>query len=722
MEFSKDNSDITVLIVIIISLIASYKVSEEFPVILVLMSLTGILGKKWVSAVMILSSLGFLEFHLISLIQFLIVSIAASISLVLEVSYSVWLTLGVSLIVTDIEPVFQLLTLIALLVTIRYFKLEVRGFIVSGIALLVTEALVSLPVMDVSYFDLLTGVVGVASENVNMPKRSPYLVPLIPALFFATYGIPDGVYWADSTSFLFKYSPFSLWIPGSFYYPRVNDFLLCFFLDKPYYFFILAMVYLSGVLSYHAFKSMGIKYPLPMSLVYSLLFPFNSPYIMIPYVVSPALLFLGKVKSDRRYLSVSLPIVALSSTTLMFPLVAYLLSSMNRGLRWVNFLAFLGISAFWILPYALLGFPSKPTSQWSYLFLFAGIASLSIYLGGKRLPSFILLVSSIVIALHLPFSSGFYPLLIISALYLATTVENFRALIVGITLLLLLASQAGYAYSVNNAPSIHIPDLENGYVYWVGNYSLLSPLPLTNKTYANYVVNESAGQVNITKVIGKSPYFKVLEINYSSPVFLLPEDSTVQEFADYVLWQVGNDSSLMISYPFYSSEKWVSVKTNESVNLEAQYQNGTFSSLKGEKFNLTSSLSFLELVHEGEGEVINVSVEIYNGSLVRLGHFVGKPQCLVKPDFAGVVIDVNSSYPFLLKVSNISGLVFYLHGKQLSPMKTYLMKGQITLIGTFLGEKYLYVGLVVTLVSYVSVLMPWRRIMSITKGKKIGST
>ncbi|WP_054839041.1 hypothetical protein [Sulfuracidifex metallicus] len=351
---------------------------------------------------------------------------------------------------------------------------------------------------------------------------------------------------------------------------------MCFFLDKPYYLFILAMVYLSGVLSYHAFKSMGIKYPLPISLVYSLLFPFNSPYIMIPYVVSPALLFLGKVKSDRRFLSVSLPIVALSSTILMFPLVAYLLSSMNRGLRWINFLAFLGISAFWILPYALLGFPSEPTSQWNYLFLFAGIAALSIYLGGKRLPSFILLVSSIVMALHLPFSSGFYPLLIISALYLATTVENFRALIVGATLLLLLASQAGYAYSVYNAPSIHIPDLENGYVYWVGNYSLLSPLPLTNKTYANYVVNESAGQVNITKVIGKSPYFKVLEINYSSPVFLLPEDSTVHEFADYVLWQVGNDSSLMISYPFYSSEKWVSVKTNESVNLEAQYQNGTF--------------------------------------------------------------------------------------------------------------------------------------------------
>ncbi|MCY0849694.1 hypothetical protein [Sulfuracidifex metallicus] len=722
MEFSKDNSDITALIAVVISLVVSYKVNEEFPVLLLLTSLTGILGKKWVSAATILSSLGFLEFQLISPIQFVLVSIAVSISLILEVSYSVWLTMGVSLVVTSVEPVFQLLTLITLLVVMRYFKLEVKGFLVSGIAFLIISALVNLPVMDVSYFDLLTGVVGVVSENFNIPKRSPYLAPLIPALFFAAYGIPNGVYWADSTSFLFKYSPFSLWIPGSFYYPRVNDFLLCFFLDKPYYIFVLIMVYLSGVFSYHAFKSMGLKYPLPLSLVYSLLFPFNSPYIMVPYMVSPALLLLGKVKSDRKYLSVSLPLVALSSTTLIFPLVAYLLSSINRGLKWVNFLAFLGISAFWILPYALLGFPSEPTSQWSYLFLFAGIASLSIYLGGKRLPSFILLVSSIVIVLHLPFSSGFYPLVIISALYLANTVENFRALIVGTTLLLLLASQAGYAYSVYNAPSIHIPDLENGYVYWVGNYSLLSPLPLTNKTYANYVVNESAGQVNITKVLGKSPYFKVLEINYSSPVFLLPEDSTVQEFVDYVLWQVGNDSSLMISYPFYSSEKWVSVKTNESVNLEAQYQNGTFSSLKGEKFNLTSSLSFLKLVHRGEGEVINVSVEIYNGSLVRLGHFVGKPQCLVKPDFAGVVIDVNSSYPFLLKVNNISGLVFYLHGKQLSPMKTYLMKGHITLIGTFPGEKYLYVGLVVTLVSYVSVLMPWRRIMSITKDKEIGST
>ncbi|BBG25989.1 hypothetical protein [Sulfuracidifex tepidarius] len=306
MELSKDNSDIAVLIVVILSLIASYKVAEEFPVTMLLISLIGMARKKWVSAAVVLSSLGFLEFHSMTSIQFVVISLAASISLVMEVSYSLWLTLGVSLVILKVPPAFQLITLIALLITMRYFNLEVRGFIVSGISLLVAEALMNLSgVMDVSYFDLLTGVIGVASENVRLPKWSPYLLPLVPALMFATYGIPDGVYWADSESFLFKYNPFSMWIPGSFYYPRVNDFALCFLLDKPYYVFVFVMVYLSGILSYHAFRSLGLKYSLPIYLVYSVLFPFNSPYIMIPYVVSPILLILG-VDNTRFLISLNM--------------------------------------------------------------------------------------------------------------------------------------------------------------------------------------------------------------------------------------------------------------------------------------------------------------------------------------------------------------------------------------------------------------------------------
>ncbi|WP_054846541.1 hypothetical protein [Sulfuracidifex tepidarius] len=302
MEIDKDSSNAMVLLVIIASLILSYKVGEEFPALLIVTSLIGILRRKWISVAVVLSSLTFLSFDAITPLDFVLVALSTSVSLVWEVSYSLWLTLGYSALLLGIPSLFQLLALISLLIAMRYFKLEVRGFALSGILLLIVSVFKTPSIADVSYFDLLTGVIGVASENVKLPKRSPYLIPIIPALLFAAYGIPGKFYWADSGSFLFKYSPFSLWLPGSFYYPRVNDFLLFFLFDKPFYLVVFSMVYISGVLSYHALKSMNMKYPMIGSLLYTIMFPIDSPHVVIPYVVLPAILLLSRIRSQRGFL------------------------------------------------------------------------------------------------------------------------------------------------------------------------------------------------------------------------------------------------------------------------------------------------------------------------------------------------------------------------------------------------------------------------------------
>ncbi len=716
MEINKDSSNALILLVIIASLLISYKVEEEFPSLLIITSLVGILKRKWISLSVLLSSMAFLSFDLITPLEFVLVALSASVSLVLDSSYSLWLTLGYSIITLRIpSSIFQLFALISLLIAMRYFKLEIRGFVVSGIILLIASVLKSPSnLADISYFDLLTGVVGVASENVKLPKGLPYLTPIIPAFLFVAYGIPNKLYWADSSSFLFKYSPFSLWLPGSFYYPRVNDFLLYFLLDKPLYLVTFFLVYVSGLLSYYAFKSFNVKYPLIFSLLYAFMFPLNSPHVIIPYVVSPAILLLSKLKSQRTFLAFSMPLVAISSTTPIFPFTAYaisLLGSEGKDNNKYSVIPYLGVSAFWIVPYVILGFPHFTSSQWDYIFLLAALAVVSIYLEGKVVAPFILLASIAVMIWHVPYSSGLYPVIILSAFYIINTSDHpFKKVMLGFVFVLLLSSQADYVYSAGHAPSLKVPELDHGCVYWVGNYSLLSPIPLTSEKYANYVVNVSSDHANVSKVKGESPYFRELEVNYSSPVLLLPENSSLKEYLGYAIWYTEDFSSLVVSYPDFPSAEWTAVQTNESVNIDVQYQNGTFQTITSEEANLTSHISFLKIIHEGSS-AINVSVKIWNGTnLLQVGHIVKELNYSVKPIFSGVEIEISSKYPFDLKLSNVSGLSFYLNGEKLSPQKTYVMKGEVDLKGVFPGEVYLYIGLALSLLSYALIFIPWNRI------------
>ncbi|BBG24959.1 hypothetical protein IC006_2293 [Sulfuracidifex tepidarius] len=724
MEIDKDSSNAMVLLVIIASLILSYKVGEEFPALLIVTSLIGILRRKWISVAVVLSSLTFLSFDAITPLDFVLVALSTSVSLVWEVSYSLWLTLGYSALLLGIPSLFQLLALISLLIAMRYFKLEVRGFALSGILLLIVSVFKTPSIADVSYFDLLTGVIGVASENVKLPKRSPYLIPIIPALLFAAYGIPGKFYWADSGSFLFKYSPFSLWLPGSFYYPRVNDFLLFFLFDKPFYLVVFSMVYISGVLSYHALKSMNMKYPMIGSLLYTIMFPIDSPHVVIPYVVLPAILLLSRIRSQRGFLASSMPLVAISSTSPLFPFAAYAMSLLGRddNASKYSILPYLGVSAFWIIPYMFLGFPNSSSSQWGYLFLLAGVAVISIYLGGRKIAPFVLLASTAVMMLHVPYSSGLYPVIVLTSLYIVMTLDHpFEKVLLGFTFILLLLSQADYIYSAGQAPSLHVPELTHGYVYWIGNYSLLSPLPLTNEKYANYVINVSSDHLNVTRIKGESPYFQELEVNYSSPISLLPEESSLKEYLGYAIWYTDNSSVLVVSYADFPSAKWTVVHSNESVNVDVQYQNGTFESFTSQVLNLTSHISFLEITHEGKS-TINISVDVWNGTnLLEVGHLVQELNYSVKPELSGVKIEIHSSYPFTLKLSNASGLSFYLNEHELSSKKAYTMSGKVTLKGIFPGQVYLYVGLAISLLSYLSILLPWGRIKKVidSKSKKL---
>ncbi|WP_054846542.1 hypothetical protein [Sulfuracidifex tepidarius] len=313
-------------------------------------------------------------------------------------------------------------------------------------------------------------------------------------------------------------------------------------------------------------------------------------------------------------------------------------------------------------------------------------------------------------------------MIVLTSLYIVMTLDHpFEKVLLGFTFILLLLSQADYIYSAGQAPSLHVPELTHGYVYWIGNYSLLSPLPLTNEKYANYVINVSSDHLNVTRIKGESPYFQELEVNYSSPISLLPEESSLKEYLGYAIWYTDNSSVLVVSYADFPSAKWTVVHSNESVNVDVQYQNGTFESFTSQVLNLTSHISFLEITHEGKS-TINISVDVWNGTnLLEVGHLVQELNYSVKPELSGVKIEIHSSYPFTLKLSNASGLSFYLNEHELSSKKAYTMSGKVTLKGIFPGQVYLYVGLAISLLSYLSILLPWGRIKKVidSKSKKL---
>ncbi len=709
MELKKDSGDLVILIALIGSTLISYKVSALFPVLFGASSGVGITGRKWVAVFVVSASLVSLEFGLINPLQLAIISLASGISLLYQPSYTLWLTLGASILVLPLEPQFQVLSLISLMVVMTVFQRDTRGFIISGISLLLLDSITNLPgAMDVSYFDLLVGVLGVTAERASLPRRAQYLVPLAPAVLYALLGKPTNFYWADTSSFLFKFSPFSLWLPGTFYDPRLNQFLLFVLFDKPFPILMFVLVYLSGLISYYSFRYAGIKHPLVSSFIYSLLFPFNSPYLIIPFLVSPVFLLM---KSDRKHLALTMPLVAVSSTTVLFPAVAYGVSLLS-GRGKYTILYYLGASLFWLLPYSVYGFPREVASSWEFIPLLAAIGVISLYLGGKKMASAILIVSSTVMASGLPFSYALYPLVVLSAIYLVMSLDHsLSALVMAGVFISLLISQGVYVQSAGVAPSIHIPELGEGYVYWEGNYSLLSPLPLTNYTFADYLVNVTSEHGNVTakvtEVKGENPYFQA-EVNYTSPISLIPENSSITEENGFALWNVDNGSLVV---DFQVPLKWVELHTNESVNVGVQYENGSFVTLKGEENNFTSPVSFLELHYPGSS-VINLTVTGYNGKYVRLIHILGVPSFNLRPIFDGIEVTFNSSYPFSLRLLNFSGLTFYENGKVLTA-GDHVFDGRATVIGTFSGETLFYVGALIGILFYVAVFVPFEKL----KGK-----
>ncbi|BCS91400.1 hypothetical protein [Metallosphaera javensis (ex Sakai et al. 2022)] len=285
------------------------------------------------------------------------------------------LTLGVSMLVFNLEAVFQVLAFVVLLGVLVYLKVDIRGVVANGIFLLLLSAISAInqgfssevvnTLSDGAYYSLTFGVLGLASQNAKLPRR----IPRIPLLFLpyalATlgFGIPQDYYWWNPSSFLFKANPLSLWVPD-IYFPQVNQILGSWPLSHELVhlylgvnIYIAILTYLSGIGSYLMFKKLGVRQVSLFSLVYQVLSPFPHPYLLLGYAVLPftAYLMNVNVRNSVKYPAVML-VSVIGSSFFLFPVTALLMGAFlgRRDLPYMG-IAVIGANAFWIIPYLILG-------------------------------------------------------------------------------------------------------------------------------------------------------------------------------------------------------------------------------------------------------------------------------------------------------------------------------------------------------------------------------
>ena len=436
-------------------------------------------------------------------------------------SYSFFIALGASILSSYLDSSFQFLSLLSLLILMRYFNLEIRGFVVSGIALLIYSAVTlqfSGPLADVSYFDLVVGVIGVASETTvgrRFKAASQYVLLAFPSLVFALLGLPNSLYYLETGSFLFKLDPFSLWFPGIGYYPLLNQFLLLFverhFLGWYSLFFVPVLAYLASLSSFFAFRHVRLRPTVVWAVLYGLLTPYWAPQLLLPYIALPfVFLLVERVKSRTILTTSAMALASLASTSPSFPFIIPFASLLGqrKGLFFPLLFASLGASAFWLLPYFVLGY--NEAYQISFpLALVALVVAVPAVLANEVKDKYVPLVAvstGLFMLLDYQFSLSVYPLFVFSLLLSASQIaEEKLAVLKGLVLASAIALSVFSIVSFAQAPSSsnfsNLSQVKGGltdFVYWVGNYNLSSPNLLSSLAFSHYVVNYTSKGVNVT--------------------------------------------------------------------------------------------------------------------------------------------------------------------------------------------------------------------------------
>ena len=662
-------------------------------------------------------------------------------------SYSFFIALGASILSSYLDSSFQFLSLLSLLILMRYFNLEVRGFIVSGIALLIYSA-VSLqfsgPLADVSYFDLVVGVIGVASETTverRFKAASQFVLLAFPSLVFALLGLPNSLYYLETGSFLFRLDPFSLWFPGIGYYPLLNQFLLLFierhFLGGYSLFFVPVLAYVASLSSFFAFRHVGLRPAVVWAVLYGLLTPYWAPQLLLPYTALPFAFLLVERMKNRTILTTSaMALASLASTSPSFPFLIPFASLLGqrKGLFFPLLFASLGASAFWLLPYFVLGY--HEVYQISFpLALVALLVAVPAVIANEAKDKYVPLIAvstGLFMLLNYQYSLSVYPLFVFSLLLSASQItEEKLAVLKGLVLASAIALSVFGIVSFAQAPPSsnfsNISEIKVGlmdFVDWVGNYNLSSPNLLSNITFSHYVVKYTSKGVNVTihdampYVVQALPYtrpnasFSVWPVSLSSikvfhmigiPVELLwcptiapgyPDIFlTLQYFSELkALHVVANYSQIRAVVLLYNG----SSVTQENISM-ITIPKGSIGMYLVATVNSTTPIAITQIY----GVLENGSTVIY----LSFPKNVTFPEVTYRILENGLLVYVNSSKKFFLNATapdNFTYLVF--QGSNTHNISGVFPPGKYEILVEF---KYAYLefyGAIITVVSYVVAL------------------
>ncbi|QIW23739.1 hypothetical protein EWF20_05920 [Sulfolobus sp. S-194] len=657
--------------------------------------------------------------------ELMIVAIASISSFYYPSISYVLMPLGITLSLLEAPSIVDLYVFLGLVVAYNLLKYDSRGIVASGIVFLIFSPFVK-PVLfgNLAYFNLVFGVISllVESSQVKIPKRIK--IPLTLLLFPLTtflLPLPNSYYWWNLDSFLYK-NFLSLYIIGYGYNLRIDEFPLyyaSYFLISKFgeivglHILIFLLYFASGMSAYLLFE----KNKLLLSFIYSVLTPIFLPFLTLAYITLPLSLYLANKLDVKRFLAFS-GLTVISGYAFPF---AFTLSSMllNKRKEYAVF-SFL-FSLFWLIPYILIGFPNEkfPLPSLEVYILFT-IASILAFFSGRKAIAILLVISSAYFALDLPYSAILFPVVIILSLLLSQESKVILPILL-VTLVVFqgftLASSLTFSSVPANVQRV-VNQIENrnfGLVNWDGNYSLLSPYPITNSTdLAKYIVIQQGKNFTLSNNSAyiNQPLPLIVKVNQSfitPPKVLNISDSNVTVKGYTIYWKIisgSQTSEIWISLPVLERfEGYLYFKMNVT---DLTYFYVILSSPSGIKEfkNITlvpinQSIDLIELYYYAQ-EPMTIEVTPYynqSGKLIPLLEHIIPFSFKEEQSTSKIIVKLNVSTE--VNISVLKGYVYSVNGSKFLNSSTILKPGLYFVVINSSTPSYLGLSIFASVISFI---------------------
>ncbi|QGA54719.1 hypothetical protein GFS03_09110 [Sulfolobus sp. E5-1-F] len=713
----------TILSIINIIGIFEFPLYESFIGFFLISSALSILYESQLSLIVptiIFSSLFLLHIITIQLQKLIILSILILISIIGKNNkfvYSILLALAPGLIINNFY--FLLIILILLIPLLIKIGGEVRAIVISGLLYLIYSGVIfanngslANQISQISFLYLVFGVIGVIVENKRIIRPVlrnilPYL-SFIPASFASIMlGYPNEstfVYWsADSFYFSHLYLP---WIYEIGYNSNQHliaswffAYLLALLIKNPLItaqVFLWIFTFLSGLISYYAFKRLNLKYPLLFSLLYqiNIFNPVISHSISIfSYAFLPLALLFTYNRNKVLYSILTLT----SSSSIPIFISALIIPLVYR--RYYFPLYALGVNAFWLIPFLIFGY-DKFTFNISNLEILISIVliSMSVLLYQLRFKNteiiYMIFISFILQILGI--NTG--PLILLATILIFGSLRDTSILYLTLLTGLVILSTTSFSYGVISGYSnttfytYNLPSLPKTGEYGFGITTLVNALNLTASGIPTPSISYDVRYFIFNSHIIENPLY------FGFPIPAIP-NYTPQLTFSYIY---SNSSSVKVIYSPFDKPLGLILYSNmtpSEITIVFPTHIGNISGIKGVVINNDT----VEIITNSSLTIIGGKVTVDNRSIFSSYY---KPKIITSITIGEITEVIDSNYSIYLPIHeslNINGKVIN-HSIILPP-------GKYTIVIS--DEKIEYVSYASIFLSIVSLVLLIRRGMRV---------